>query len=120
MFDTGAVEGDFSAKLENTVALALLRELHWIEDTTGSKASLHYLRDKERNEVDFLMLIDNKPSLMIEVKVSDDTFSKSLYRFHNFLKDAQPIQIVYNLKRKKSTRQMKMLPVNEFLAEFKL
>jgi len=120
LYDPAAIDGDFGAKLENVVALALLRELHLLEDTTGSRVSLHYLRDKERNEVDFLTLIDNKPSLMIEVKVSDDSFSKSLYRFHSFLKHTKPTQLVYNLKRKKSTRQMKMLPVHEFLVDFKL
>jgi predicted AAA+ superfamily ATPase len=119
LYDVGAVIGDFSAKLENVVALALLRDLHLLEDTTGSKVALHYIRDKEKNEVDFLIIIDNKPSLLIEVKVSDDTFSKSLYRFHQFLKDAEPIQLVNNLTRKKSTQRMKMLPVHEFLANYK-
>lgn len=120
LYDTSAVDGDFGAKLENVVALALLRELHLLEDTTGSKVSLHYLRDKDKNEVDFLTLIDDRPSFMIEVKVSDDNFSKSLYQFHNFLKNAKPIQLVYALKRKKSTKRMDMLPVHEFLADFKL
>jgi hypothetical protein len=120
LYDAGAVDGDLSARLENIVALALLRELHLLEDTTGCRVSLHYLRDKEKNEVDFLTLVDAKPSLMIEVKVSDDNFSKSLYRFSNFLKDAKPIQLVYNLKRKKSTKQMDMLPIHEFLADIKL
>lgn len=119
LYDVGAVIGDFGAKLENVVALALLRDLHLLEDTTGSKVALHYIKDKEKNEVDFLIIIDNKPSLLIEVKVSDDTFSKSLYRFHQFLKDAEPIQLVKNLTRKKSTQRMKMLPVHEFLASFK-
>ncbi|MCP5050617.1 MAG: ATP-binding protein, partial [bacterium] len=119
LFDTGAVEGDAGAKLENVVALALLRQLHFIEDTTGSKVALHYLRDKEKNEVDFLMIIDNKPSLMIEVKVSNDNFSKSLFRFHEFLKEASPIQVVYNLKQRKSKGAVKMLPAHEFLADIK-
>jgi len=120
LYDSGAVDGDLSAKLENVVALALLRELHLLEDSTGSKVSLHYLRDREKNEVDFLTIIDGKPALMVEVKVSDDNFSKSLYRFHNFLKDAKSVQIVYTLKRRKSTKGMDMLPIHEFLADFKL
>jgi len=37
LYDTGAVEGSFSARLENTVACALMRELHFLEDTTGSR-----------------------------------------------------------------------------------
>jgi predicted AAA+ superfamily ATPase len=115
-YDTGAVEGDSGARIENVVACALLRELHFIEDTTGSKVALHYLRDKEKHEVDFLMVIDNIPTQMIEVKAGDDNFSPSLFHFHNFLKKATPIQIVYNLKNKKSRGPVRMMPVHEFLA----
>ena len=117
LYDTGAVEGDTGARLENTVACALLRELHFIEDTTGSKVAINYLRDKEKHEVDFLLVIDNRPVKMIEVKVSDDKFSPSLFRFHNFLKNTLPVQIVYNLKHKKSKGQAKMEPVHEFLID---
>jgi predicted AAA+ superfamily ATPase len=115
-YDTGAVEGDLGAKIENAVACALLRELHFIEDTTGSRVALHYLRDKEKHEVDFLTVIDSIPSQMIEVKTGDDNFSPSLFRFHKSLKQATPIQIVYNLKNKKSRGSAQMLPVHEFLA----
>lgn len=120
LYDTGAVEGDFGVKLENTVACALLRELHFFEDTTGSRVALHYIRDKEKHEVDFLLTIDNKPTKMIEVKVSDDKFSPSLFRFHNYLIESEPIQIVYDLKQKKSKGPVKMLPVHEFLINLKL
>ena len=64
---------------------------------------------------DFLCLVDNNPVLLIEVKVSDDTFSPSLLRFHQYLSEAKPYQIVYNLKHKKSKGPVKMLPVHEFL-----
>jgi predicted AAA+ superfamily ATPase len=120
LYDTGAIEGDAGAKLENVVALALLKELHFLEDTTGSKVSLHYLKDKLKNEVDFLVVIDGKPVLMLEVKVSDDSFSKSLYRFQGFLKGTKSVQIVYNLDRKRSSKGVKMLPVHEFLADISL
>jgi len=119
-YDTGAVEGGIGAKLENVVALAILKELHFLEDTTGSKVSLHYMRDKLKNEVDFLAVIDGKPELMIEVKVSDDSFSKSLFRFQGFLKETKPVQVVYNLDRKKSSKGVKMLPAHEFLADISL
>ena len=35
LYDTGAVEGDLGAKLENVVSCALLRELHFIEVPPG-------------------------------------------------------------------------------------
>ena len=119
-YDTGAVEGGIGAKLENVFALSLLKELHFLEDTTGSKVSLHYLRDKLKNEVDFLVVIDEKPVLMIEVKVSDDSFSKSLFRFQHFLEQTKSLQVVYNLDRKKSSKGVKMLPAHEFLANIGL
>jgi predicted AAA+ superfamily ATPase len=120
LYDSGAVEGDLGAKLENTVACALLRDLHFIEDTTGSRVALHFLKDKEKHEVDFLPVVDNRPLCMIEVKVSDDSFSRSLFRFHRKLKNAKPFQIVYKLKRKKSKDAARMLPAHEFLRDFQL
>lgn len=120
LYDTGAVEGDLGAKLENTVACSLLRELHFIEDTTGSRVALNYLRDKEKHEVDFLPVVDNKALCMIEVKVSDDSFSSSLFRFYKTLNNTKPLQIVYNLNRKKSKNSARMLPAHEFLENINL
>jgi predicted AAA+ superfamily ATPase len=120
LYDTGAVEGDIGAKLENTVACALLRELHLVEDTTGSKVALHYLRDKDKHEVDFLLLIDNVPVAMIEVKASDEHFSPSLFRFHRYLKDSKVFQLVYSLKKKKTKGSARMVPAHEFLMDFHL
>lgn len=120
LYDTGAVEGDVGAKLENAVACALLRDLHLIEDTTGSRVALHFLRDKEKHEVDFLPVVDSKPLCMIEVKVSDENFSRSLFRFHKKLENINPIQVVYGLKRKKTKEAARMLPAHQFLREFSL
>ncbi|MFZ1986880.1 MAG: ATP-binding protein, partial [Desulfatitalea sp.] len=118
LYDTGAVEGDLGAKLENVVACALLRQLHFIEDTTGSRAELHYLRDKDKNEVDFLLMLDNKPVLMVEVKVGgDEGFSPALFRFQGYLNQAQPYQIAYDLTRKKTKGEARMLPAHEFLKD---
>lgn len=120
LYDTGAVEGDLGAKLENTVACALLRELHLLEDTTGSKVALHYLRDKDKHEVDFLLVVDNVPVTMMEVKASDDNFSPSLFRFHRYLKNLNIFQVVYGLKKKKTKEAVRMLPAHEFLMDFHL
>jgi predicted AAA+ superfamily ATPase len=122
LYDTGGVEGDTGARLENIVALALLRELHLLEDTQGSKGELRYLRDKDKNEVDFLAVIDGKPTLLVEVKTGDDSFSKSLYRFQGYLPGARAVQVVYDLRRAKSVpgRHMTMAPAHEFLEKFTL
>ena len=116
-YDTGNVEGEFAAKLENTVACAIMRQLHFLEDTRGSRVSLHYLRDKEKHEVDFLIIIDNKPVQLVEVKVSDDVFAPSLFRFQRYLSGVKAIQIVYNLEKKKSKAGARMLPAHEYLRD---
>lgn len=119
-YDLGAVEGDLSAKLENAVAAALLRDLHLREDSTGSHVSLQYLRDKDKNEVDFLVVVDNRPILMVEVKASDDNFSRSLFRFLKYLPDARAVQVVYGLERRKESGGVEMLSAAEFLADPKV
>jgi len=119
-YDTSIVDRNLGAKLENLVACALQRELHFIEDTTGEKTALHFLRDKEKNEVDFIVFIDNKPVIMIEVKTSDDTFSKSLFHFQNFFDNIKAVQIVHNLKHKKTNKSVSMLPIHEFLRDISL
>ncbi len=120
LYDTGAVEGDLGSRLENTVACALIKELHFIEDTTGSRVALHYLRDKEKHEVDFLTVVDNRPVSMIEVKVSDDHFSPSLFRFQKYLKSVKPYQIVYDLKHKRSKDTASMMSAHEFLKNLRI
>ena len=119
-YDTGAVEGDDGAKLENLAACAFLKELQLLEDTTGSRCALHYLRDKEKREVDFLLLADNEPLYLIEVKVSDDTFSPALFRYNNLLPSVKAIQIVLNLREKKMKNNIKMYPVSNFLKDFNI
>ena len=57
---------------------------------------------------------------MIEVKVSDENFSPSLFRFHRKLESAKSYQIVYQLKRKKSKEVVRILPAHEFLKDLRL
>lgn len=115
-FDCGAVVGDTGTRLENTVALALLRELHLLEDTTGVNVALHYLRDKEKREVDFLAVVDGRPVLLVEVKTGDETFSRHLGRFSGFFPLARAVQVVHDLRRRKSSGRLEMWPAHEFLA----
>lgn len=115
-YDTGAVEGELGVRLENVVAGALLRELHWLEDTAGSRVALHYVKDRDGNEVDFLAVVDDKPALMAEVKAGDDSFAKPLLRFHGRLQEARPVQVVYGLPRRRSSNGVDMVSAEEFLA----
>ncbi len=100
-YDIAQVEGD-GAKLENMVALSLKKELNFLEDTEGSKNQLHYLRTKEGKEIDFLTLIDNKPTHMIEVKMSDETPSPAFNHYLSLIKNVKCIQLVKQCHREKT------------------
>ena len=59
-----------SARHENIVACALLKATQfWTESGLGN-FSLHFLRDKEKRKVDFLVVRDSSPWILIEVKSS--------------------------------------------------
>ncbi len=90
------------ARLENIVACALLKELHFLEDTTGIQTGLHYLRTKDGKEIDFLIHQENKPTHIIEVKSADDNPAPAFQHFSNFLPKAKCIQLVKTLKREKT------------------
>lgn len=98
-FDTGFIKEDNGARFENAVACALLKRLHFLEDTLGEKCALHYIRDKEKREVDFLTVRDGKTEWLIETKITDPEIS-SLKHFSGFLgKKVEPILLIKNLKR---------------------
>src|SRR3989338_1134774 len=56
-YDIAQVEGNEGARLENLVALSLLKELHFMEDTLGATTQLNYLRTKDGKEIDFIVSI---------------------------------------------------------------
>ena len=61
-----------------------MKELHRIEDIHGAKGSLFFLKTKEGHEVDFLVLIDDKPCYLIEIKWADDTPHKNFKHFSSY------------------------------------
>jgi predicted AAA+ superfamily ATPase len=99
-FDTALINGDEGAKFENLVALALLKEAAAEEDIRGIPASLHYIRTKDKREVDFCYVRDGKPKYLLETKLSDYVISKNLYYFCTRF-NIPGIQLVKNLKRER-------------------
>ncbi|MFA4815592.1 MAG: ATP-binding protein [Candidatus Gracilibacteria bacterium] len=85
---------DEAARLENMAASHLLKLVHYLYDTQGYKAELHYLRDQEGREVDFLVTIDKKPWLAIEVKLSSQAVENSVGYFAKRLAIPYVYQIV--------------------------
>ena len=84
LFDYASIESP-AAKFENMVALELFRAISNWNDLGLGNFSLHYLRNREKEEVDFLLLNNNNPVLLIETKFSDDNAAKSLKKFQKVL-----------------------------------
>ena len=77
---------DEGVRFENMIASHLLKFCGFLSDAQGYKAKLHYIRDKEQREVDFLISIDNKPWFCVEVKLSSKEIPSSLRYFTDRLK----------------------------------
>ena len=101
-YDTGQVVGDSGAKLENLVACALLKEIHYLADCYGKEKSLYYLKNKDGKEIDFCITDNQNPGLLIEVKWRDEKISPNFNIFQKFFPKVEMIQIVKNLKREKT------------------
>lgn len=120
-YDTGLVIGDEGAKFENLVAISLLKHLHYIEDNEGCETKLHYVKNKEKKEIDFLVIEDRKITHLIECKYSDDNLHSPLKYFQNQIKDVENImQIVCKLKREKTIENIQIADAANWLAELRI
>ncbi len=76
---------DPSARFENMVALELYRAVTLWNDMGYGAFSLHFVKNKEKQEVDFLLANNREPVLLIEAKMADEQPSKSLQLFQRAL-----------------------------------
>ncbi|OGT08744.1 MAG: hypothetical protein A2X78_02425 [Gammaproteobacteria bacterium GWE2_37_16] len=96
LWDWADIE-DIGAKTENFVAAHLLKAVHFWTDYGFGDFQLHFLRDKEKREVDFLVTKNDQPWFLVEVKVSDTNLSKSLELFQNQTGAKHAFQVVFNM-----------------------
>lgn len=88
---------DEGAKIENFVALHLLKFVDFFNEQGLGRYGLFYLRNLEKQEVDFLITKDNQPYLMIESKALNKNISKSVLDFSDQLKPKFAFQSVFNM-----------------------
>ena len=85
---------DEGARFENLVAGHLLKAVHFWTDSGIGTFELSYVRDKEKREVDFLIVRDRKPWALIECKRSKNVPSPHLIRFAKQLKPELAVQVI--------------------------
>ncbi len=76
---------DPGPRFENMVASHLLKLCHHLEDVEGRAAKLHYVRDRDGRELDFLVTVDKKPWLGVEAKTSETAIGSPLRYFRDRL-----------------------------------
>lgn len=89
---------DPGRRFENLVASALLKAVHLWTDHGLGELDLHFLRDKEKREVDFLVSRDGQPWMLVEAKLSGRAgLSPSLLHFQRQLDAELALQVALDL-----------------------
>ena len=105
-----------AARFENLVASHPLELCHHLEDAEGHAAALHFLRDRDGREVDFLVTFARKPWFAVEVKLSDTRVDPALVHFHERLSIPWAYQVVLEGTRDFVEQGARVVPAGRFLA----
>jgi len=116
-FDIGYVCGDDGIKWENACAVMLLKHVHYQQDALGKDTALHYLRNKEGAEVDFVVCENGDPVWLVECKHADNRPAPSLVRFARHFPDTMTIQLVRELRREEYRKPVMIARGANWLAE---
>lgn len=96
-YDTAYVRGDEGVRFENAVAGMLLKHTHYLEDSLGQSHGLHYIRNKEGGEIDFVLSHQDRLTHLIECKTSKAPVSKTFRQMAHQFDDALAIQLTKTL-----------------------
>ena len=81
-------------RFENLVALHLHKAVSIWNAGGEAAAGVHYLRDKEKHEVDFVLTDKGRPFCLVECKLSDTTVHPPLAYYQNKLGAPVAVQLV--------------------------
>ncbi|MCK4540720.1 MAG: ATP-binding protein [Spirochaetales bacterium] len=85
---------DPGKRAETFVACHLLKSVEGWTDLGLGIFELRYVRDKQKREVDFLIIKDNKPWMLVEAKLTDTMLSPSLEYFKKQISCPYAFQVV--------------------------
>jgi hypothetical protein len=112
---------DDGARAETLVACHLLKAVDTWTDLGIADFELRYLRDKAKREVDFLVVRDRKPWLLVEVKLSDTRLSAALRHFQDQISAPHAVQVVMELAHEPvdpfSAGHPVVVPARSFLSQ---
>jgi predicted AAA+ superfamily ATPase len=88
---------DPGARAETFVACHLLKAAENWTDLGLGQFELRYLRDKQKREVDFVMVRDDEPWFLVEVKASQQELAPALSHFQAQTRAALAFQVTLDL-----------------------
>lgn len=118
-FDTGLVEGDDGARFENLVANSLLKACYVARDIKAKDFKLHYIRTKDKREVDFALCLNNKIEQLVEAKLSQTDIDKNLVHFAQKY-ELNALQLVKNIKKEYQQEGIRCLDAKHYLENLDL
>jgi predicted AAA+ superfamily ATPase len=86
---------DKAKRFENMVALHLYKAVSLWRASGQGDIDLRYIRDREKREVDFVFLENNRPVCLIECKYSDEQAADNLKYFQGKFKIPLAVQLVH-------------------------
>lgn len=88
---------DAGARFENMVACHLKKSVDfWCESGVG-EFELYFLRDKKQREVDFLVIRDGQPWMLVEAKTSKQSIHTPLYYYREHTKAPFAFQVTKDM-----------------------
>jgi predicted AAA+ superfamily ATPase len=113
---------DVGDKAETFVACHLLKAVEGWNDLGLGKFQLGYLRDKSKREVDFLVIRNDAPWFLVEVKYRQESISEGLKYFQKMLQAPFAFQVVLDSQFIDSDcfakpRSAIMVPAKTFLSQ---
>ena len=92
-----ALISDPGKRFETMLACHLLKAVDAWTDLGFGEFELCYIRDKQKREVDFLVVRDRDPWMLVEAKTGEERLSDHLTRFRERLSVPHAFQVVENL-----------------------
>jgi len=112
---------DDGARAETLVACHLLKAVEGWTDLGLGEFELRYLRDKQKREVDFLVVRNRQPWFLVEVKLAEESLSPALSHFQAQTKAPHAFQVVLNLPYEPAdcfaVRHPVVVPARTFLSQ---
>ncbi len=110
-----------AARFENLVASHLLKYCHYHEDRFGDDMTLHFLRDSQKREIDFVVCKNRKPVFAVECKSGDSKISRNI----SYFAERAGIPFFYQVHMGRKDVEIKdlkarILPFTTFCRHFKI